>query len=124
ARMCRSLIPTISAACHQVIFLAMACNITSLYFHCPLHRGLRVRIHASHGLLSSPPAKRTYHLLSQPDISCATDTAKSFTLTSLRREDSLCSLCQGCGPNARASPEFSILRSKKRCTSRLQGAPL
>jgi len=26
-----------------------------------------------HGLPSSPPAKRTFHLLSQPDISCATD---------------------------------------------------
>src|SRR6516225_5249301 len=48
-----------------------------LYFHRPLHRGLRVGIHASHGL-PSPPAKRTYHVLSQPDISCATDT----TLTS------------------------------------------
>src|SRR5437899_7457393 len=45
-----------------------------LYFHCPLHRGLRVTIHAWHGLLPSPPAKRTYHVLSQPDISCATDT--------------------------------------------------
>src|SRR5437762_8442972 len=44
-----------------------------LYFHCPLHRGLRVRIHACHGLLPSPPAKRTYHVLFEPDISCATD---------------------------------------------------
>src|SRR6266536_1745379 len=44
-----------------------------LYFHCPLHRGLRVRNHASHGLLPSPPEKRTYHVLSQPDISCAND---------------------------------------------------
>src|SRR5713101_4357234 len=52
-----------------------------LYFHCPLHRGLRVRIHACHGLLPSPPAKRTYHLLSQPDISCATDTCKEVELT-------------------------------------------
>src|SRR5215470_4682548 len=46
-----------------------------LYFHRPLHRGPRVGIHASHGLLLSPPAKRTYHVLSQPDISCATDRA-------------------------------------------------
>src|SRR5438045_5498000 len=46
-----------------------------LYFHCPLHRGLRVRNHASHGLLPSPPEKRTYHVLSQPDISCANDSA-------------------------------------------------
>src|ERR1035441_594414 len=44
-----------------------------LYFHRPLHRGPRISLHAPHGLLSSPPAKRTYHVLSQPDISCATD---------------------------------------------------
>src|SRR5216684_858364 len=44
-----------------------------LYFHRPLHRGLRIRNHASHGLLSSPPEKRTYHVLSQPDISCTND---------------------------------------------------
>src|SRR5947207_10834237 len=42
-----------------------------LYLHGPLHRGPRVAFHASHGLLLSPPAKRTDHLLSQPDISCA-----------------------------------------------------
>ncbi len=41
-----------------------------LYFHRPLHRGPRVRFHASHGLLLSPPAKRTTHVLTQPDISC------------------------------------------------------
>jgi hypothetical protein len=52
-----------------------------LYFHRPLHRGLRVTIHASHGLLPSPPAKRTYHVLSQPDISCATDTFQQPILT-------------------------------------------
>src|SRR5437667_10061663 len=45
-----------------------------LDFHRPLHRGLRVREHASHVLLPSPPAKRTDHLLSQPDISCASDS--------------------------------------------------
>ena len=54
-----------------------------LYFHRPLHRGLRVGIHASHGLLSSPPAKRTYHVLSQPDISCATDMPFSACLTAI-----------------------------------------
>src|SRR6185312_6695955 len=48
-----------------------------LYFHRPLHRGPRISFHASHGLLSSPPAKRTYHVLSQPDISCATDTTST-----------------------------------------------
>jgi hypothetical protein len=30
--MCRSLMPSISAACHQVIFFAIACNITSCTF--------------------------------------------------------------------------------------------
>jgi hypothetical protein len=45
-----------------------------LYFHCPLHRGLRVELHAYHGRLLSPPAKRTSHVLSRPDISSATDT--------------------------------------------------
>src|SRR5258708_3875480 len=44
-----------------------------LYFHRPLHCGLRVREHASHVLLPSPPEKRTDHVLSQPDISCAND---------------------------------------------------
>src|SRR5713226_10493514 len=44
-----------------------------LYFHAPLHRGLRVGNHAWHGLLPSPPAKRTHQLLTQPDISCAND---------------------------------------------------
>src|SRR5215831_10778486 len=48
-----------------------------LYFHCPLHRGPRVRVHACHALSSSPPAKRTSHVLSQPDISCATDSPVS-----------------------------------------------
>ena len=31
-----------------------------LYLHRPLHRGPRVGDHAPHGLLPSPPAKRTY----------------------------------------------------------------
>src|ERR1700722_19709158 len=44
-----------------------------LYFHRPLHRGPRISFHAPHGLPPSPPAKRTSHLLSHPDISCATD---------------------------------------------------
>src|SRR5437660_11304695 len=45
-----------------------------LYFHRTIHRGLRVREHACHVLLPSPPEKRTDHVLSQPDISCANDT--------------------------------------------------
>src|SRR6266516_4531456 len=38
-------------------------------------RAARVGDYAGHGFLLSPPAKRTDHLLSQPDISCASDTA-------------------------------------------------
>src|SRR6202043_350233 len=62
-----------------------------LYLHRPLHCGLRVRHHAFHGLLPSPPAKRTLHLLSQPDISCANDSslprscASAPTRTTLRK---------------------------------------
>src|ERR1700735_1135061 len=58
-----------------------------LYLHCPLHCGLRVRHHAFHGLLPSPPAKRTYHLLSKPDISCANDTSITY-----RRQKSVVSV--------------------------------
>src|ERR1700731_3696546 len=53
-----------------------------LHLHRTLHRSLRVSIHASHGLSPSPPEKRTSHLLSQPDISCATDTRIVSRLTS------------------------------------------
>src|SRR5205807_5725731 len=45
-----------------------------LYFHRPLHRGLRVKEHVRHVLLLSPPAKRTFHVLIRPDISCVNDT--------------------------------------------------
>jgi hypothetical protein len=38
--MCRSLMPSISAACHHVIFFAIALQHHVLYFHRPLHRGL------------------------------------------------------------------------------------
>jgi hypothetical protein len=34
----------------------------------PLHRGLRIREHAPHVLLLSPPEKRAYHMLFGPDI--------------------------------------------------------
>src|SRR2546422_852088 len=44
-----------------------------LYFHCPLHRGLAVNHHAGHDRLLSPLAERTFHLLTQPDISCASN---------------------------------------------------
>src|ERR1019366_2166663 len=52
-----------------------------LYFHRPLHCDLRVTEHALHGLLPSPPEKRTHRLLSQPDISCPNDTPGEFRLT-------------------------------------------
>src|SRR5580700_9573415 len=61
------LVPTRS--CHHVIFF----RHRLLHLHCPLHRGPRVGLHASHDLLPSPPAKRTFHVLAQPDISSATD---------------------------------------------------
>ena len=129
--------PRISAACHHVIFFAMARKIASCTFiarstaafrengvrsdrntgpgrvpapapppppapvsatACPAagrttrrsqaphgarasvtstDRSDPVKEHALHGLLPSPPAKRTDHVLSQPDISCANDTSFS-----------------------------------------------
>src|SRR5271165_115392 len=48
-----------------------------LYFHGPLHGGLAVRDHVLHALLPLPPAKRTLHVLIQPDISCANDTGRT-----------------------------------------------
>src|SRR5216683_2705935 len=56
-----------------------------LYFHRPLHRGLRVRNHALHGLLPSPHEKRTDHVLSQPDISCANDITTAAMLRTILR---------------------------------------
>src|ERR1700680_3554950 len=53
------------------------------YFHPPLHRGLRVELHAYHGRLLSPPAKRTSHVLSRPDISSATDNFLVFPVARL-----------------------------------------
>src|SRR5208337_943141 len=50
-----------------------------LYFHGPLHGGLAVRDHVLHALLPLPPAKRTLHVLIQPDISCANDMTHFFT---------------------------------------------
>src|ERR1700756_1113006 len=43
------------------------------------HRGLRVTEHACHVLLPSPSEKRTDHVLSQPDISCANDIDDFFS---------------------------------------------
>src|SRR5713226_9448625 len=58
-----------------------------LYFHRPLHRGLRIRNNASHGLLSSPPEKRTYHVLTQPNISFTNDRSAKNPLTGSSRND-------------------------------------
>lgn len=66
--------PTISAACHHVIFLAAARKITSCTF---IARSVAAFVEDSialHGLLLSASAKRTYHVLIRPDISCASDT--------------------------------------------------
>src|SRR5579872_3816667 len=60
-----------------------------LYFHCPLHGGFRVRVHAPHGLSPSPLQKRTSHLLIQPDISCANDMR---TLARLTYRETSCTL--------------------------------
>jgi hypothetical protein len=40
--MCRSLIPRISAACHHVIFFAIARNVTSCTFIAPLYCSPRI----------------------------------------------------------------------------------
>src|SRR5215471_18489682 len=65
-----------------------------LYFHRPLDRGLRVRVHAWHALSSSPPAKRhfmcylnrTYHVLPTADgTSCMTDRQPFPTHDPVRR---------------------------------------
>ena len=66
--------PTISAACHHVIFLAAARKITSCTF---IARSVAAFVEDSialHGLLLSASAKRTYHVLIRPDISCASHT--------------------------------------------------
>ena len=51
-RIDRSLMPMISAACHHVIFFAIARK--SLPVPPPLHRAPGVRVHACDGLLLPP----------------------------------------------------------------------
>lgn len=53
-----------------------------LHLHRPLHRGLRVGIHTSHGLLLSPPAERILHLLIQPDMPTTQERAPTPTVRS------------------------------------------
>jgi hypothetical protein len=77
-----------------VIFFAIACKNDFLCFHCPLHRGLRVRKGHWHARLLSPPAKRTSLVPSQTHTSWINDTggkrfycrnvAKKGTLSKLR----------------------------------------
>src|ERR1700726_1054617 len=72
-----------------------------LYFHRPLHRGPRISFHAPHGLLSSPPAKRTYHVLSPPDISCATDTVSSEIFRFFWLRSSMFGIGRACSTTSR-----------------------
>lgn len=67
--------PTISAAL-LVIFLAMGRNITSCSF---IARSAAFGTTTTLDRMASslPPVKRTHHLLSPPDISCANDTKRS-----------------------------------------------
>ena len=61
ARLFRSLNPMLSAACHHVIFFAMAAKFASCTFTARSTAPLRVKNLPSHGLLPSPTAKRTHH---------------------------------------------------------------
>src|SRR5271170_5790983 len=65
--------PMISAACHQLIFFAIARKITSCTFIARSTAALGYVSTLSRMDTSSPPAMRTFHLLSPPDISCAND---------------------------------------------------
>ena len=51
--------------------------------HRPLHGGLRVGVRAWQGLLLSPPEKRTFHVLSQPDHITGSRHARQLQLTPL-----------------------------------------
>ena len=73
-RICRSLSPMISAACHHVIFFAMARSITSCTFIARPTAALGTVSTLPTMEKSSPLAMRTFHVLFPPDISCANDT--------------------------------------------------
>ena len=73
----------VADACHQLIFFAIACNIRSCTLIARSIAGPGISFHAPHGLLFSPPATRTYRVLSQPDISCADDTRGLMACTTL-----------------------------------------
>src|SRR5580693_3339749 len=72
--------PTISAACHQVIFFAIARRITSCTFIARSTAALGYVSTLTCMEISSPPAKRTFHVLIPPDISCVNDTALAVLL--------------------------------------------
>src|SRR5580704_4868540 len=73
--------PTISAACHQVIFFAIARRITSCTFIARSTAALGYVSTLTCMEISSPPAKRTFHVLIPPDISCVNDNSELFLLT-------------------------------------------
>ena len=75
---CRSLIPKISAACHQLILLAIACNLTSCIF---IARCMSVR--ALHGP-PPPREKRTYRVRRSRRL-LLTARARSLYCASLSR---------------------------------------
>jgi hypothetical protein len=62
-RIRRALIPMISGRLPLRDLRRHRSQNDSLYFHRPPYGGLRVRVHALHGLLLSPPEKRTFGVL-------------------------------------------------------------
>src|SRR5271170_668541 len=71
--------PMISAACHQLIFFPIARKITSCTFIARSTAALGYVPTLSRMDTSSPPAKRTFHVLTSPDISCANDKGRPDT---------------------------------------------
>jgi hypothetical protein len=65
---------SISLACHQGTFLAMARKITSCTFIARFTAALGYVSTLACMDTSSPPDRRTLHLLIEPDISSANDT--------------------------------------------------
>jgi hypothetical protein len=71
-----------SASCQAQIDIgdtSYHCSTVVETLHSPLHHGLRVRDHAAQDLLLLPPARRTLHLSTRPDISCVNDNTSTDT---------------------------------------------
>src|SRR5580704_16041836 len=108
--------PTISAACHQVIFFAIARRITSCTFIARSTAALGYVSTLTCMEISSPPAKRTFHVLIPPDISCVNDTHAAGQLTSPQIFLTVDSSAKGassprkgpCPPSLRQSDESSF----------------